>query len=316
MELLQTGLFSQSEEQPKKEVLLLEEFRQRAIWAHNWTSFNPDKRGNQIISEFSADLQNSIDELKKAGVSVESINTFISKYKGFFSAWIGAKSKCASSAITGGSGFNVSRAEKANNSEHKKFEQFCNWAEWYKSKLIKALEPPKTVISELERYQQQLKAKIDEQEYMKLVNKAHKNYLKNPSSLDKVNISEKAKELIKTYVPTYSWTPHPFARFELSNNLANIKRLKGMVKKYESLNTKANTTGSKQFDFEGVAVIYNYEANRLQIKHDTKPNSEVITTLKKNGFKWSPSFGAWQRFLTRDSVEKASNILGVTLERI
>ena len=36
---------------------------------------------------------------------------------------------------------------------------------------------------------------------------------------------------------------------------------------------------------------------RLQIIFDGKPDPEVRAVLKKNGFKWAPSQGAWQRML-------------------
>ena len=39
------------------------------------------------------------------------------------------------------------------------------------------------------------------------------------------------------------------------------------------------------------------EAMRLQIIFDGKPEADVRAVLKKHGFKWAPSQGAWQRML-------------------
>jgi hypothetical protein len=51
-----------------------------------------------------------------------------------------------------------------------------------------------------------------------------------------------------------------------------------------------------------VKVKNNTAENRLQLFFDEKPNQEIITNLKKRGFKWSPRFKAWQRQLTFNAL--------------
>lgn len=41
---------------------------------------------------------------------------------------------------------------------------------------------------------------------------------------------------------------------------------------------------------------------RLQLIFDGKPEDAVRDILKKNGFKWSPKNGAWQRQLTDNAL--------------
>ena len=65
---------------------------------------------------------------------------------------------------------------------------------------------------------------------MKAVNAAHARFLKNPESLDKADLSETAKKMIRDYVAEYSWEKHPYAPFQLSNNNAEIRRLRERVK--------------------------------------------------------------------------------------
>lgn len=55
--------------------------------------------------------------------------------------------------------------------------------------------------------------------------------------------------------------------------------------------------GTKETEFELFKVVENVEAMRLQIIFDEKPEADVRAVLKKNGFKWAPSQGAWQRML-------------------
>ena len=74
---------------------------------------------------------------------------------------------------------------------------------------------------------------------------------------------------------------------------------------------------SKQTDYSnlGFQVERNTDINRLQLKFDGKPEANVRSILKSNGFRWSPREGAWQRQLGGNSegglnrvVEQLKNI--------
>lgn len=62
---------------------------------------------------------------------------------------------------------------------------------------------------------------------------------------------------------------------------------------------EAKEKGTQETEFEMFKVVENTEIMRLQIIFDGKPDPEVRTVLKKNGFKWAPSQGAWQRMLNQ-----------------
>lgn len=49
----------------------------------------------------------------------------------------------------------------------------------------------------------------------------------------------------------------------------------------------------------------NTEENRLQIFFDHKPEEDVRSELKANGFRWAPSAGAWQRQLNDNAIRAA-----------
>ena len=108
----------------------LSEFKDLAYRAFYWTSFSPDKRSEKCIKEheeqLNEDLLNIPDEEKER---------YIFNYKKYFSAWLSAGTRCASSVITGGSGFNVRKAEKANISHHNRLIEFSEWRE----KALKAI---------------------------------------------------------------------------------------------------------------------------------------------------------------------------------
>lgn len=82
-----------------------------------------------------------------------------------------------------------------------------------------------------------------------------------------------------------------FASYQLQNNSANINRLKkrlGEVQKAEQTETSEIIIGS-------VKIVDNTEENRLQLFFSDKPKEETRTLLKRNGFRWSPTNGCWQR---------------------
>ena len=102
-------------------ILLLENFKQKAIDAHRWTSFSPEKRGESIINLYSAQLTEDLQELRAQNIDNDTLVSYEQRYKSLFNAWINAKSNCISSMITGPARFPTNKAEKANRSEQKHY---------------------------------------------------------------------------------------------------------------------------------------------------------------------------------------------------
>lgn len=96
--------------------------------------------------------------------------------------------------------------------------------------------------------------------------------------------------------------------YALTNNNANIKSTEQMLNK---LKTRADSgTVEDGPVFGGGHVVFNNEADRLQIFFDEKPSEEIRDILKKNGFKYSPKNNdAWQRQLTGNARYALKKIL-------
>ena len=58
-------------------------------------------------------------------------------------------------------------------------------------------------------------------------------------------------------------------------------------------NVQHDETTEEQFP-DGVRLVDNVEANRLQIFFPEIPPEGIRRELKRNGFHWSPTAGAWQ----------------------
>lgn len=106
--------------------------------------------------------------------------------------------------------------------------------------------------------------------------------------------------------PNGEWIEPPCAPYQLTNNSANIRRIEQRIKVL-----KANASReTREEDYQGVCkLVENAEANRVQIIFPGKPSAEIRTKLKKAGFRWAPSEGAWQRQLNNSAVYWARELV-------
>lgn len=97
-----------------------------------------------------------------------------------------------------------------------------------------------------------------------------------------------------------------FPSYLLTNNLANIKRMRDRLAELER---KAATPTREAERPDGIRIVENTEADRLQVFFPGKPDAATIARLKSNAFKWSPSQGCWQRQLTGNARYALGQVL-------
>ena len=125
-----------------------------------------------------------------------------------------------------------------------------------------------------------------------------------PAATEKV-----AREFITRHMGSVGFAP-----YQLTNNGANIRRLKARV---EQLKKAATRPTREHACSGGVTITENAEENRIQITFPGKPDADTRSILKSNGFKWAPSHGAWQRKLNNAGIHAARRImaaLGIAIE--
>lgn len=92
-----------------------------------------------------------------------------------------------------------------------------------------------------------------------------------------------------------------FAPFQLSNNRQNIARLKKRLATMEAIESRQEVEQDHGF--------YTYkedkEENRILFMFNGKPSEPIRQVMKSNGFKWSPSRGAWTRVMTANGLGSA-----------
>ena len=140
------------------------------------------------------------------------------------------------------------------------------------------------------------------QETMKFVN----DYYRKNGTLDRCPFltHTQIQKLKSDMESDWHYGTAPYLPWQLSNNSAEIRRVK---KRIEELERKADTdyTG---WEFGGGYVEVNREDNRLRIFFEEKPGEAARSELKNNGFKWSPKAGAWQRQITANAFHAADRI--------
>ena len=208
--------------------------------------------------------------------------------------------------IAGGSNFPVRKKEKQNaarDTNYREWQDIQGLLDKIRSTGMGGIsaDDPQAV----QKLEKKLAGLEKAQETMKAVNA----YYRKHKTLDGCpHLSPESIEKIKADMSS-QWhiEDKPYPTWALSNNNAEIRRVKGRIK---SLSLQ-NEIGYVGWEFEGGKVEANTEVNRLQISFDEKPDAATREELKSNGFRWSPKAEAWQRQLTDNAYYSANNIKAI-----
>ena len=231
------------------------------------------------------------------------VDTYARKLAENMNSSFSIEARVPSILITGGSNFPVRKKEKQNAARDRNMEEW-NDIQGLLDKIrstgmggISADDPQ--AVQKLEAKLERLQAS---QDTMKAVNA----YYRKHKTLDGCpNLSAESIEKMKAEMSS-QWhiEDKPYPSWALSNNNAEIRRVKGRIAEL----TKKQETAYAGWEFDGGTVEANKEDNRLQIFFEEKPDEKTRETLKENGFRWSPKAGAWQRQLNDNAIYVADRL--------
>lgn len=92
--------------------------------------------------------------------------------------------------------------------------------------------------------------------------------------------------------------------YALTNNSANLRRLKQQLAKAQALAATSTTTET----IGNVTITDNVEADRVQISFPSKPSPTICDLLNQRGFHWTPSLRLWQRYRSQAALALAKQI--------
>lgn len=214
------------------------------------------------------------------------------------------EARCPSILISGGGNFPVRKKEKQNAARDRNLEEW-NYIQGLLDKIRSvgtggiSSDDPQAV----EKLEAKLATLEKHQEMMKAANAAIR--MKDPAKGDAklAELGYTPEDIAKLRAPDFCGRIG-YPAYELQNNNANIRRIRGRIAELK----KRTESTPEGWEFDGGRVVVNTAENRLQIIFDGKPNADIQTELKGEGFRWAPSQGAWQRQLTDNAMRAARRL--------
>lgn len=214
------------------------------------------------------------------------------------------EARCPSILISGGGNFPVRKKEKQNAARDRNLEEW-NYIQGLLDKIRSvgtggiSSDDPQAV----EKLEAKLATLEKHQEMMKAANAAIR--MKDPAKGDAklAELGYTPEDIAKLRAPDFCGRIG-YPAYELQNNNANIRRIRGRIAELK----KRTESTPEGWEFDGGRVVVNTAENRLQIIFDGKPNADIRTELKGEGFRWAPSQGAWQRQLTDNAMRAARRL--------
>lgn len=299
----------------------LKSLERLAASAWNGTSFSPEKRAASFIQEHEQALEEDLKQLPE-----EHHARYISVFKSLCQKYLASHSNVVSSMIAGPSNFPAARMNKRAGWAHDHYQRLSEFRDrfpkWVKKKerlekQAEAIAEGKVFTNEIDRLTQKLADLEQERADWKKLNSAHAKFKKNGAIDPELPVAW--QDIIRNYQPAYSWEPHPIAPYRFRNMSGQIKQVKGRLAQLgrkEEIRLTAGVQGNRTWQGDGVKIVERMDINRVQIVHDKKPGPDVITALKKGGWRWSPREQAWQVHASNWALHKAQDITGIDIKAV
>lgn len=286
--------------------------------AHTWNSFDPARAGRVELEGYTRSLCDDLQIIKAAALMDKDryCEQFRTKVRDLFAR----ESRIASVAVTGPARFPVAKNQKAISSYDGARADFEEWRKKATKAILRRIENGKT--QEQRDYEEWMETRkkilievaaicdIDENKgwgYRALFVSNLYNFIERKARNGKMAIVEKAMALVEEYNGKHK--KPIFTRRHKWYRLPDVA-LNSAVKIKDSANAEP-----KMYEFDGVKIVKDFADNRLRLLFDEKPSADLRDKLKHNGFRWSPSAGAWQRQLTNNAVYSL-RYLGLGIERL
>ena len=279
---------------PKKDLPIINE--EDARRSKENMSFSSYKKGS-ATAEYESMVEQATQQAEKIKESLSTegkakVDKALERYKVQMANWINKRNasgaKHVSWAIAGPSKYNMRAHDKWVAKEGKLWEEYNEISD-FAGKLQTIATSDKAIRSGQSDTLDKLKEKLARAE------EEHQRYKDH---------NKKARAEGTETLPSYV----------LSNSNQRLKNLRDRIVREEKLakqveQAKAEGKQGQEKTINGHRIVDNLEANRLQIYFSGKPSASVRDELKRSGYRWAPSIGAWQRYRNPSAFSSAEKIV-------
>lgn len=293
-----------------------------AVAAHSGTNWDPEKRGRAECAEYAQTMSQDFEALHAQATQGGTLDIFGDEFERYrancakrFRAYLYSRSRLVSSFIAGRSKFPSARMAKRGSISDKRLVELLDFRAHAKRAILRKLRPDLAPIrandsDAVARYQSELSKLTAQQQRMKAANaaiRANKKHGAAGQVLALVNLGFTPGIAAKLLEPDFCGRIG-FPDYMLTNNGANMRRIAARIEDIEKFQEKAQ--GGDVEEVHGdVRIVQAFSENRIRIYFPGKPAESVRAKLRSNGFKWSPTNGAWQRFCNDSALWHARDIV-------
>jgi hypothetical protein len=297
---------------------------QLAYRAHANTSHVPEDRARQAQQGYADDVNGFYAEMFKHAVTdqqktllAEEMERYRQGYLQHYGAYLASHSRVASSMITGPANFPVAQQRKRGQAADNKRDEFLEWRDRARKAIErKVLDARPEEAKQDARWQElardirgslaEIRA-IDEQgspfTRTSFVNSIA-GKVERLADQGEVALVEKALGLVREYNGS-----HKKPAISERHGIWQLGELaKQKAQQHDAALDKEPEVLAEK---EGVRIVANHQADRVQIVFAARPSVEMIGKLKGEAWNWSRTEGAWQRKLTEAAKASAKRIVGL-----
>lgn len=289
--------------------------------AYYGVSHLPERRAQNTRNDYAATLAGDYETLRShalKGGTMASLDAEFSRYRdGYrrrYLAYLHSSARCVSWFIAGPSGFPAARMNKRADIAHRRLSDIVDFRGRTLAAIKRALRADLRAIyagdgDALERLESRISAAESLQARMRETNAAIRRTKKaGPQAQFAALLAMGYQEMTAHRLLTPDFAGRVgFPDFELTNNGANIRRMRARVEQISRMQAAPSR------DVSGtVARVEDAPAdNRVRLFFPGKPDESTRAQLKANGFRWTPTLGCWQAYFSESARHLARAIAGV-----
>lgn len=292
-----------------------------ACGAHRGTSHVPEERGAQERASYAATMAGDLADLLRLAGDDPAKRAIVDRewpryrlgYGDRVRAHLAACGRCMSTMITGAANFPTARNRKRSDAADRKAGEASAYRAATLARIRRDLRPEDQPIRvEDDDAIERLRAKLAELQrqhaQMIAVNAAIRKHKRAGADAQRAAIVAlgHSEAFARKALEPDDLQRIGFAPYQLTNSSAEIRRCEARIAEV----TARKATAPTRLEGERATLEEIPADNRIRVTFPGKPDAATRERLKRAGFRWAPSIGAWQAYPTHNARTVARELAG------